>query len=140
MHDDVVVDAFLERHGIWRAADVHGLVNAVELYLAAGLRTAERLVVMSHSGAVGVLSADTAEQLKLPLAELSLATLQALSRVMPGFSTAGNPVDLTASLLTDGGMFAATLEALAADPQADLFLVGVPVAGEGYDIEGMARR
>jgi acyl-CoA synthetase (NDP forming) len=139
VHDDVVVDAFLQRHGIWRAPDVHGLVNAVELVLAAGLRPAERLVVMSHSGAVGVLSADTAEQLKLPLAELSAGTLQALARVMPGFATAGNPVDLTASLLTDGGMFAATLEALAADPQADLFLIGVPVAGEGYDVEGMAR-
>jgi acyl-CoA synthetase (NDP forming) len=134
-----VVDALFERLGIWRAQDVHGLVNAVELSLACGQRPSGRLVVMSHSGAVGVLSADTAEQLKLPLAELSLATLQALSRVMPGFATAGNPVDLTASLLTDGGMFAATLEALAADPQADLFLVGVPVAGEGYDIEGMAR-
>lgn len=139
VHDDVVVDAFFERHGIWRAQDVHGLVNAVELYLAAGLVPAERLVVMSHSGAVGVLSADTAEQLKLPLAELSATTLQALARVMPGFATAGNPVDLTASLLTDGGMYGATLEALGADPQADLFLIGVPVAGEGYDVAGMAR-
>lgn len=34
VNDDVVVEAFFERHGIWRAADVHGLINAVELYLA----------------------------------------------------------------------------------------------------------
>lgn len=139
VNDDRVVDAFFERHGIWRARDVHGLVNATELYLAAGLRTAEHLVVMSHSGAVGVLSADTAEMLQLPLAELTPATTQALARIMPSFATAQNPVDLTASLLTDGGMYAATLEALASDPQADLFMIGVPVAGEGYDIPGMAR-
>lgn len=139
VNDDRVVDAFFERHGIWRACDVHGLVNAVELVLASGLHEAERLVVMSHSGAVGVLSADTAETLQLPLAELSPATTQALARIMPSFATAQNPVDLTASLLTDGGMYPATLEALATDPQADLFLIGVPVAGEGYDIPGMAR-
>jgi acyl-CoA synthetase (NDP forming) len=138
VNDDALVGAFLERHGIWRAEDVHGLVNAVELYLASGLTPAERLVVMSHSGAVGVVCADSAERLGLPLAELERGTVQALARIMPGFATAQNPVDLTASLLSDGSMFGRTLEALAADPQADQFLVGVPVAGEGYDLAGMA--
>jgi acetate---CoA ligase (ADP-forming) len=138
VNDDVVVDAFLARHGIWRAADVHGLVNAVELYLASGLRPAQRVVVMSHSGAVGVLCADTAERLGLPLADLDQTTVQSLARIMPGFATAQNPVDLTASLMTDGSLFARTLDALAADAQADMFLVGVPVAGEGYDVPGMA--
>jgi acyl-CoA synthetase (NDP forming) len=139
VNDDVVVDAFLERHGIWRARDVHGLVNAVELYLAAPPRPAERLVVMSHSGAVGVLCADAAESLGLPLAELGEPVVKALAAIMPSFATAQNPVDLTASLMTKGGMYADTLGALGADPQADMFLVGVPVAGEGYDVPGMAR-
>jgi acetate---CoA ligase (ADP-forming) len=138
VNDDTMVDAFLDRHGIWRAADVHGLVNAVELYLACGLRPARRLVVMSHSGAVGVLCADTADRLGLPLAHLGSATVQSLTRIMPGFATAQNPVDLTAALLSDGSMFARTLDALAADPQGDMFMIGVPVAGQGYDISGMA--
>lgn len=136
--DDALVDAFFESEGIWRADDVHGLVNAVELYLACGLRPAHRLVVMSHSGAVGVVCADTADRLGLPLADLERGTVRALTQIMPGFATAQNPVDLTASLLTDGAMYGRTLEALAADPQADMFLIGVPVAGEGYDVPGMA--
>lgn len=139
VNDDVVVDAFLERHGIWRAQDVHGLVNATELYLASGLRAAHRLVVMSHSGAVGVLCADAAERLQLPLSELSADTVHKLARIMPSFASAQNPVDLTAALLTQGDMYAQTLGVLADDPQADMFLIGVPVAGEGYDIAGMAR-
>ncbi|MDQ7974428.1 MAG: acetate--CoA ligase family protein [Rhodocyclaceae bacterium] len=138
VNDDVVVDAFLQRHGIWRAQDVHGLVNAVELCLAAPPRPAQRLVVMSHSGAVGVLCADTADALGLPLAELAPGTVERLAGIMPSFATAQNPVDLTASLMTRGGMFADTLDALATDPQADMFLVGVPVAGPGYDVPGMA--
>lgn len=139
VNDDVVVGAFFERHGIWRAQDVHGLVNAVELYLATPPRPADRLVVMSHSGAVGVLCADAAESLGLPLAELSEPVVTALASIMPSFATAQNPVDLTASLMTQGGMYADTLGALSADPQADMFLVGIPVAGEGYDVPGMAR-
>jgi len=139
VNDDVVVDAFFERHGIWRANDVHGLVNAVELYLAAPPRPADRLVVMSHSGAVGVLCADAAESLGLPLADLGEPVVKALTAIMPSFATAQNPVDLTASLMTKGGMYADTLGVLAGDPQADMFLVGIPVAGEGYDVPGMAR-
>lgn len=138
VNDDALVGAFFESHGIWRADDVHGLVNAVELYLTCGMRAAQRLVVMSHSGAVGVVCADTAEKFGLPLAELARGTVQALTRIMPGFATTQNPVDLTASLLSDGTMFGRTLDALAADPQGDMFLVGVPVAGEGYDVAGMA--
>lgn len=139
VNDDVVVDAFFERHGIWRAQDIHGLVNAVELYLATPPRPADRLVVMSHSGAVGVLCADAAESLGLPLAELSEPVVKALAGIMPSFATAQNPVDLTASLMTQGGMYADTLGALSEDPQADMFLVGIPVAGEGYNVPGMAR-
>ncbi|HEX7889407.1 MAG TPA: acetate--CoA ligase family protein [Ramlibacter sp.] len=138
VNDDALVGAFFEQHGIWRADDVHGLVNAVELYLACGLRAAQRLVVMSHSGAVGVVCADTAEKFGMPMAELDGSTRGALARIMPGFATAQNPVDLTASLLSDGSMFGRTLDALAADPQGDMFLIGVPVAGEGYDVPGMA--
>jgi acyl-CoA synthetase (NDP forming) len=40
--------------------------------------------------------------------------------------------------MTDGGMFARTLDALASDPQGDMFMIGIPVAGEGYDVAGMA--
>ena len=138
VNDDVVVDAFLQRHGIWRAQDVHGLVNAVEMYLAAPPRPAQQLVVMSHSGAVGVLCADTAESLGLPLTELAPSTVAGLAGIMPSFATPQNPVDMTASLMTQGGMFYEALKVLACDPGADMFLIGVPVAGPGYDVPGMA--
>ena len=138
VNDDVVVDAFLERHGIWRAHDVHGLVNAVELYLATPPLPAEGVVVMSHSGAVGVLCADTAATLGQPLTTLTKSTVDELAHIMPSFATAQNPVDLTASLMTKGDLYSDTLGALAKDPGADMFLIGIPVAGPGYDIHNMA--
>ncbi|MGH8376882.1 MAG: CoA-binding protein, partial [Pseudomonas sp.] len=73
---DGALDAFLEKHGIWRAHDIHELVNAAPLYLSGFAPRTGRTVVMSHSGAVGVLCADAAERVGLPLTELALPTTE----------------------------------------------------------------
>ncbi|EJN22756.1 acyl-CoA synthetase (NDP forming) [Pseudomonas sp. GM78] len=135
---DGALDAYLEKHGIWRAHDIHELVNAAPLYLSGFAPGAGRTVVMSHSGAVGVLCADAAERVGLPLAELALPTTERLKGLIPDFASAANPLDLTAALLGNGAMFPAVLKTLGDDPQADMFLIGIPVAGPGYDVPGLA--
>ncbi len=139
VNEDGVVDAFLTKHGIARAKDVHGLVNAAELYLQGWKTTGRRLVVISNSGAFCVMAADGAEERGLPLAQLSAETVKRLREVLPDFATGTNPIDLTAALLSNGKMFGSVLPILAADPAADLFLIGFPVCGEGYDVEQFAR-
>lgn len=136
---DGALDAFLEKHGIWRAHDIHELVNAAPLYLSCFAPGAGRTVVMSHSGAVGVLCADAAERVGLPLTELALPTTERLKGLIPDFASAANPLDLTAALLGNGAMFPAVLKTLGDDPQADMFLIGIPVAGPGYDVPGLAQ-
>ncbi|QBY55118.1 acetate--CoA ligase family protein [Cupriavidus oxalaticus] len=137
--NDAAIDAFLARHGIWRAGDIGELVRAVPLYLQGRAPGQGRTVVMSHSGAVGVMAADLAEQQALPLTDLQPATLRELGTILPEFGTASNPLDMTAALLGKGDMFPRVLHALAADPQADMVMVGIPVAGPGYDVEALAR-
>ena len=132
------LDAFLRRHGIRRVDDMQALVGAAPLYLQDMPCGAGRTVVMSHSGAVGVLCADAAEQAGLPLAELGEVTRARLQAILPGFATAANPLDLTAALMGDNGMYPKVLEALGSDAQADMFLVGIPVAGPGYDVPALA--
>lgn len=139
VNEDGVVDAFLAKHGIARAKDVHGLVNAAELYLKGWKAAGRRLVVISNSGAFCVMAADGAEERGLPLAQLSEETVGRLREVLPGFATGTNPIDLTAALLSNGKMFGSVLPILAADPAADLILIGFPVCGEGYDVEQFAR-
>jgi acyl-CoA synthetase (NDP forming) len=135
---DGALDAFLEKHGIWRVHDIHELVNAAPLYLSGFAPGAGRTVVMSHSGAVGVLCADAAERVGLPLTELAPPTTERLKGLIPDFASAANPLDLTAALLGNGEMFPAVLQTLGNDPQADMFLIGIPVAGPGYDVPGLA--
>lgn len=137
--NDAAIDAFLVAHGIWRAGDIGELVRAVPLYLQDHAPGQGRTVVMSHSGAVGVMAADLAERHALPLTALRDDTLRALGEILPEFGTANNPLDMTAALLGKGDMFPRVLNALGADPAADMVMIGIPVAGPGYDVEALAR-
>jgi acyl-CoA synthetase (NDP forming) len=69
---------------------------------------------------------------------LSPDTQAELKSILPGFATTTNPVDLTAALLSNSGLFGAILPPIAKDPAADAFLIGVAVAGAGYDVERFA--
>jgi acyl-CoA synthetase (NDP forming) len=138
-NEDRVVDAFFEHHGIWRAPDMRGLVEATELYLKGWKPRGRRLVAISNSGAVCVLTADAATAVGMPMAKLSPETDKKLKGILPSFATTTNPIDLTAALLSNGRLFGDILPVIAEDPAADAFLVGIPVAGPGYDVEAFAR-
>jgi acetate---CoA ligase (ADP-forming) len=138
-NEDRVVDAFFERCGIWRARDVQDMVHAVELHLKGWRPKGRRLVAISNSGAACVLTADAASMAGMPLATLSEETRKDLGQILPSFATTANPVDITAALLTNSGLFSEILPVIARDPAADAFLIGVPVAGKGYDVDAFAR-
>lgn len=137
--EDRVVDAFFERHGIWRAADAHELVAAAELYLTGRRPRGKRLVVVSNSGASCVMAADYAEERGIPLAAVSDAARQKLQKALPAFASLANPIDVTGALLGNPQLLAAVLPIVGEDRQSDLLLLALPVAGTGYDVPAFAR-
>src|SRR4051812_1870779 len=138
-NEDRVVDAFFEHHGIWRAPDMRGLVEATELYLKGWKPKGRRLVAISNSGAVCVMTADAATNVGMPMAKLADDTDRKLKGILPSFATTTNPIDLTAALLSNSRLFGDILPVIAEDPAADAFVIGVPVAGPGYDVPAFAR-
>ena len=137
--EDRVVDAFLEFHGLKRVAGVGDLVRAAELYLQGWKPGGRRLVVISNSGTACVLTADAATDAGMQINELQTATRAELGKVLPTFATTVNPVDITAALLSNSRLFGDILPIIARDPGADVFLISVPVAGRGYDVDAFAR-
>ena len=133
-NEDRVVDAFLKEHGIMRAQSMVDLVDTAPLYLQGWHPKGRRLVAISNSGAVCVMTADAATQEGMPLEPLLPATQQELKSILPGFATVKNPVDITAALLSNSGLFGAILPPISKDPAADAFLIGIAVAGAGYDV------
>jgi acetate---CoA ligase (ADP-forming) len=136
--EDRVVDAFLKHHGLFRVDDVGGLVDAAELYIKGWRAGGRQLVVISNSGTACVLSADAAAKNGFEVAPLQPGTQAELGKILPSFATKTNPVDITAALLTNSRLFGDILPVIARDPGADCFLISVPVAGRGYDVEAFA--
>jgi acyl-CoA synthetase (NDP forming) len=137
--EDRVVDAFFERHAIWRASDPHELVQAAKLYISDVRPRGRRLVFISNSGASCVMAADYAEAQGIPLAPISESARTRLAAALPGFASAANPIDVTGALLGNPHLFSDVLPILGEDALSDLLLVGLPVAGTGYDVPGFAR-
>lgn len=138
-NEDRVVDAFLRHLGIWRATDVHDLVNATELYLSGATPGGRRLAVVANSGGVGVMAVDATDEMGLPLATLGSDTSRALAARLPPFTQPTNPVDVTGALLTDSTLIGDALSIVARDPAVDLLFLGIPVAGrQGYDLTRFA--
>lgn len=138
-----VVDAFFERLGIWRARTTPDLTAAVDLYLQdtrplGAAPPGRDLAVVSNSGAFCVLAADAAADHGLGLATFTPQTREQLVAALPPFAATANPVDVTAALMTDSSLFGKVLPVIGADPGVDACVLGVPVAGRGYDVATIA--
>jgi acetate---CoA ligase (ADP-forming) len=137
--EDRIVDAFFERHAIWRASNPHDLVAAAALYLSGCRPRGRRLVFLSNSGASCVMAADHTDAQGVPLAELGSSAKARLGKVLPGFASITNPIDLTGALLSTPTLLGSVLPIVGDDAQSDLALLALPVAGAGYDLPGFAR-
>jgi acyl-CoA synthetase (NDP forming) len=133
--EDRVVDAFFERHAIWRAGDPHELVAGAELYARGHRPRGRQLVFVSNSGASCVMAADYAEQRGIALARVPA---QRLREVLPAFAAVENPIDVTGALLGNPKLFADVLPIVGAESDAELLAVALPVAGTGYDVDAFA--
>ncbi len=132
--EDRVVDAFFRQHGIWRVPDIRSLVNAADLYLKGWKPKGRRLVAISNSGASCVMAADAAEKHGLTLAQFDEPTRAELRAKLPEFGASGNPIDLTAALLTNSGLFSDVLPVLANRDATDAIFVSLAASGLGYDV------
>ncbi len=117
--EDRVYDAFFTQFGAVRVASISELINAAKLALHGAVPDGERIGVMSVSGGAGVLLADAIEEASLTFPPLAPQTAAALAGVLPGYSKPQNPLDLTASVLSNTGMFHKTLEVVGAAPEID---------------------
>lgn len=138
-NEDRIVDAALERVGIWRARNIGELVSAAQIYLKGWKPRGRRLVTISGSGATGVMSADEATFAGLEIVRLEGPVRQKLDAILPVFASAANPIDLTAALLQNNRLLSDILPVLANENAADNFMIGFPIAGQGYDVPTFAR-
>jgi len=114
---DDVFDAVVKRAGIVRVGSVGQLVAAAQALAARVRPQGERLAIVTNGGGPGVMAADRAADLGIPLASLEQSTIDALKSVLPENWSQGNPVDLIGDAGAD--RYRAAVAACLADANVD---------------------
>jgi acyl-CoA synthetase (NDP forming) len=119
---DRIVDAALRQYGIARAFDVEELLDIGAAFAQPRRPAGPRVAVVTTSGGSGILAADAVDDHGLRLAELSTSTRSTLDAIVPAFGSTANPVDITATVMSDITLFERSVEALVDDDGVDLLV------------------
>lgn len=114
---DDVFDAVVKRAGVVRVSTIGQMVAAAQALAAHVRPQGDRLAVVTNGGGPGVMAADRAADLGIPLAQLSVATIETLKPALPANWSHGNPLDLIGD--ADAARYRAALSACLADENVD---------------------
>jgi acetate---CoA ligase (ADP-forming) len=117
---DLVVDAALRQLGIVRVDDVDELLDVGDAFTQPRRASGPRVAIVTTSGGSGILAADAVDAHGLGLATFSSATQSALDEIVPAYGSTANPVDVTASVMSNSELFDRTLDAIVDDEGVDL--------------------
>ncbi|MBK7664540.1 MAG: bifunctional acetate--CoA ligase family protein/GNAT family N-acetyltransferase [Sterolibacteriaceae bacterium] len=115
--DDDVFDAALRRAGVVRLYTMDQMYAVASALFAHFRPSGNRLAVLTNGGGPGVMAADRAADLRIPLARLSDTTITRLNQSLPTTWSHANPIDIVGD--SDSVRYATTLEACMADEQVD---------------------
>ncbi|WNI14295.1 acetate--CoA ligase family protein [Actinacidiphila sp. ITFR-21] len=132
--DDRVLDAALRQLGIVRVDDIDELIDVARAFESVRRPAGNRVAVVTTSGGSGILAADAIERYDLELSVLRPASKEALAEIIPAFGAIDNPVDITATVLSDPSLFDRSLDVLIADDTVDIIVACFCVMA-GPDVE-----
>ena len=96
--DDKVFDGLCAQYGVIRVRSMEDLLATADIAGRTGVLRAGGLGVVTNSGGVGEIAADTAHLRGMALAALTTHTEAALRATIPDSATPHNPIDLTGSV------------------------------------------
>ncbi len=95
---DRMYDALFDRLGVIRVHSIPDLLETMKLISFAGLPKGKSLAVFTCSGGDGLMTADLAEELDVPLNPHSPDQVTDLKAQLPNFASVTNPLDYNTSL------------------------------------------
>lgn len=118
---DEVLDAAFRRCGVLRVETVAELFDMAELLNRQPRTRGPRLMIVTNAGGPAVLAADALVAGGAELCELSVATEDALNRVLPSHWSHGNPVDILGD--ASPNRYDEALQITGGEPNADGVLI-----------------
>ena len=114
---DDVFDAALRRAGVVRLANVGQMYAAASALFSHFRPRGKRLAIITNGGGPGVMAADHASDIGIPLAQLDASTLTRLNELLPATWSKANPLDILGD--ADPARYGLTLQACIDDDNVD---------------------
>jgi acetate---CoA ligase (ADP-forming) len=96
--DDRVFEGICEQYGIIRVRSMEDLLATADIVGRTGVLRSGGLCVLTNSGGVGEIAADTADSRTIKLPAISVLAAEQLKPHLPNIATAHNPLDLTGAI------------------------------------------
>ena len=123
---DAVFDAAIARSGMLRVLTLPDLFLAAETLARFRDGPSGSLTVLTNGGGAGVMAADEASALGVPLTKLDATMRARLDAVLPANWSHANPVDIIGD--APAARYVAALEALAQDTESAVLFIHAPTA------------
>jgi len=121
---DMAYDAIFSRYGVIRVDDPEEMIALGSVVSGGILPKGKRVAIITTSGGAGGWAADICEEAGLSVPELHPEFKAHLRSIIPDYGSAENPVDVTASVVEDGGVtLMAILKEVAGTEGIDIALV-----------------
>ncbi|KTC99761.1 bifunctional acetate--CoA ligase family protein/GNAT family N-acetyltransferase [Legionella feeleii] len=124
---DDVFDAALRRAGVVRVNSIKELFSAAEVFSNSCRAKGNQLTIITNGGGAGVMAADRAADLNIPLSELTDETISYLDSILPSHWSHRNPIDILGDATPE--RYQQVIKACLKDENCDgLLIILVPVA------------
>jgi acyl-CoA synthetase (NDP forming) len=131
---DRMYDSLFERLGVIRVDTIPQLMETMKFVSTAGLPKGNRLAVFTCSGGDGLMTADIAESIDLPLPQHSPAQVADLRTQLPNFATISNPLDYNTSLWGHEDLLTRCFDTvMAGDYDAGMLVIDYATDGEASE-------
>jgi len=127
--EDKVFDGALQQVGVPRIRDYTELQILSHALLKLPRMRGNRIAILTHHGASGVMAVDAAEVFGLKIAEISEETKKVVQELSPQWLPIGNPLDIWPGLMKDPKkMHIESLKAVLEDENVDGALMSLHIA------------
>ncbi|MHB1250946.1 MAG: acetate--CoA ligase family protein [Acidimicrobiales bacterium] len=113
--DQAVMRAVLAREGVVFIDSLDELIDTVSVLVKCPMPSAYGVAFMTDSGAAKTYAIDVSDDIGLLLPELTPSSVERLTRELPPFALASNPVDITAMGLNDPTLYGRVASTLLED-------------------------
>lgn len=136
--EDAVWRALFRQEGVIECASLSAMVNLTRLLHQRPTMPVRRPLILSISGGAGALAADAASEAGLEIVPLPEELKGSVEAILPDLGQLSNPLDLTANLAADPGLFARTGEAVSNAACYDSFIVFLGLMHNARDVIAQA--